>query len=334
MLRFTILILLLLAGTVPAAERIVLMEDFTNSGCGPCWNVEPQVNAFVNAHLAAGDLAVMRVHVDWPSPNDPIYLANPQEQDARKAVYGVNSVPTFKMDGILTPTAYTLQNAFNSRISVPTYLDIHVVRNGDDETGQVGVRLIAEQDLQAVTNMRLYCVIVEDNVPGAGYWAGSVFEQAFRDNLASFPYGEAVEFEAPYPDTLFFDFDYDITPWVSDELYLATFVQQIGPATKEVMNAHWAKFMDLQTGIGGTSPGELPILVTGPNPTSGSIVVRSALPAGSAGTLTVYDLAGHVVGTATAGGTDTFEPQESGIYFVRLVTDTGTSVTRSVTVLR
>jgi len=318
-----------------AADRVVLFEDFTNSGCGPCWSVESQVNSFVNSHLAAGDLATMRVHVNWPASNDPIYLANPTEQNARKAVYGVSSVPTFKMDGILTPSAYTLQNAFNTRAAVPTYLDIHVVRNGDDQTGIIGVRLIAEQDLENQANMRIFSVIVENNVPGAGYWSGSVFEQAFRDNLAAFPYGELVEFTGPYPDTLYFEFDYDITAWVNDELYLTTFVQQIGPSSKEVMNAHWAKFMDLVTGIGGDDPAFAePMLLTGPNPCNGAISVTPLLPDGVQGTLSVYDITGRILGSAPAGEQNSFDVDEAGIYFVRLVTDTGAHVTESVTVLR
>ena len=39
---------------------------------------------------------------------------------------------------------------------------------------------------------RIY-IIVENNVPGAGYWAGTVFEQVFRDNLAAYTYGDINE---------------------------------------------------------------------------------------------------------------------------------------------
>jgi hypothetical protein len=328
------LIAVLTACTVFAADRVVLFEDFTNCGCGPCWNVENQVNAFVDAHLAAGDLAVVRTHVNWPNPSDPIYLANPDEQNARKAVYGVSAVPTFKMDGILTPSAYTLQNAFDTRAAVPTYLDIYVVRNGDDQTGSIGIRLIAEQDLQNQASMRLFSIIVEDNIPGVGYWAGSVFWQAFRDNLTTYPYGDLVTFSAPYPDTLYFEFPYDITPWVTDELHLSTFVQQIGPSTKEIMNAHYAKFMDLQTGIGEGMIPAGPVLSIDSNPCSGSIVARSQLPAGCTGVLSVFDISGRLLYSAAAGGTDTFRVNESGVYLVRLEADNGTQATSRVTVLR
>ncbi len=332
--HFVLVGFLIIASAVFGADRIVLFEDFTNSGCGPCWGIEPIVNAFVSSHLAAGDLAVMRIHVSWPSAGDPIYTANPSEQNARKAIYGVSSVPTLKIDGVLTPNAYGLENAFNTRAAVPTYLNIYVVRNGDNQTGTIGIRLIAEQDLQAQANMRLFSVIVEDNVPGVGYWAGSVFLQAFRDNLTAYPYGDLVTFEEPYPDTLYFEFDYDITAWVNDELHLTTLVQQLGPSTKEVMNSHYAKFMDLQTGIAEGIPVSEPILQVGPNPCSGSIVVQSQLPAGVEGTLSLFDLNGRMIDTATAGGVDTFGVDESGIYFVRLVTDTGVHVTEQVTVLR
>lgn len=53
------MLLLLITAVIHAADRVVLFEDFTNSGCGPCWNIETQVNSFVNSHLAAGDLSAV-----------------------------------------------------------------------------------------------------------------------------------------------------------------------------------------------------------------------------------------------------------------------------------
>ncbi|NLP05938.1 hypothetical protein GX411_08310 [Candidatus Fermentibacteria bacterium] len=213
-----------LAGSAIAAERVVLIEDFTNCGCSPCWSFEPTLNSFVNSHLAAGDISVIRVHTNWPSATDPIYLANPTEQQARWGFYGVNAVPTIKVDGIVN--GYPgIEAAYNSRKNVPCYLDIFACRNPSSgmDNGTVSIRLIAEQDLGAGATMRLFATLVEDDVTGAGYWAGSVFEQAFRDNLFG-PAGPVVAFSAPYPDTLFFQADYVINPaWNESNLSLVVF---------------------------------------------------------------------------------------------------------------
>ncbi len=335
----TIIITLLLLAllTAGAADRVILLEDFTNYQCNPCWSFEPDLNAFINSHLIAGDLAVIRVHVNWPGSNDPIYLANTPEQNARKGFYGINSVPTIKFDGVITsPTSSSgLTNSFNTRSSVPCYLEIFVARNGDDETGTVSVGLVAEQDLGAQTTLRLFATLVEDDIPGSGYWAGSTFEQAFRDNLFG-PAGPIVTFSGPYPDTLYFEADYDITEWVNDNLYLVTFVQEYGADDKEVMNASYDKFMDLTTGIEGTSPAPTePVLTIGPCPSAGSFTVQAAFAGTEQANIVVYDISGHTVGTETvfSGSRVDFSAEETGIYFVRLTTNDGISVTESIVVI-
>lgn len=313
-----------------AADRVVLVEDFTNSGCGPCWSLEPTLNAFVNSHLAAGNIAPIRVHVNWPSPTDPIYLANPGEQNARKSFYNITGVPTVKFDGVLTGTS-NLEGSFNTRYAVPSYLDILVCRNGTAQTGVMSIRLIAEQDLGAEATMRLFCTIVEDDVPGAGYWSSTVFEQAFRDNIFGVA-GPVVEFTAPYPDTLFFEAPYSTTGWVAANLSVATFVQEYSTSHKEVMNASYENFLGLPTGIaqGGEASGTSITLEE--NPCAGVFAGTVSLAAGP-GVLSVYDLTGRQVTSTDVSDGASFEGvlPASGIYILRLTGgDESTAVRRLV----
>ena len=328
-------VMLLALPLAMAAERVVLVEDFTNCGCGYCWNFEPTLNSFVSSHLATGDISVIRVHVGWPSATDPIYAANPTQQNARKSFYGVTGVPTVKVDGILSgyPNPTT---AFNNRINVPSYLEILVARDGDDQTGTITIGLIAEQDLGAQAAMRLFATVVEDDVPGAGYWSSTVFLQAFRENLFGIA-GPVVEFSEPYPDTLYFSTDYDISAWVSGNLYLATFVQEYSSSYKEVMNARYDKFMDLETGIPGTPmlPSQ-PWLQVGPSPCQGVAQVVSVLPEGSSGEVTVYDISGRAVDSwvPATGVSHSVALDTPGVYFVRLISSEGACATQSLVVVR
>lgn len=82
-----------------SADRVVLLEDFTNYQCGPCWGFEVTLNNFVNSH--PDDLAVIRPHVWWPGSGDPIYNHNNYEQWHRVQLYGVNSVPWLQFDGVI-----------------------------------------------------------------------------------------------------------------------------------------------------------------------------------------------------------------------------------------
>lgn len=319
-----------------AADRVVLFEDFTNSGCGPCWSIEPTINAFVNSHIASGNLAVIRTHVNWPSASDPIYLANPTEQTVRKAQYGVSSVPYLIFDGIQVTAAPLLENHFNARLNVPAYIDITVARNGDENSGNVSIRIIAEQEpqWQEGTVMMVWPILVEDNIPGVGYWAGNFFEQAFRDNLLG-PYGQQVVFAAPYPDTIFVDAEYTVSPsWNVNELYLATFLQcTYQQSDHEVPNADWQKFMNIPQGVeeGFTPFG--PVLNVSPNPGAGVFQASTIIPEGATGTLQVFDISGRLVTSFPAGGTREFTLDASGVYIVRLLTSDGASTARTVAVV-
>ncbi|HPF32804.1 MAG TPA: T9SS type A sorting domain-containing protein [Candidatus Sabulitectum sp.] len=330
-------VLLLLSSQVPAADRVVLFEDFTNSGCNPCWVAEPSVNAFVNANLPNGNLAVIRCHVNWPSPSDPIYLANPTEQTVRKAQYGISGVPTFKFDGILNGSSGNLQAVFDSRASVPAIIDIEVARNGDASSGTLSIMIVAEEDPQWTVPMMVWPILVEDNIPGAGYWSGSVFEQAFRDNLLGY-YGEEISFDGPYPDTIYVDADYEISAsWDADELYLATFIQcAYQYQLHEVENAHWAKFMDLETGIedAGWNGWQEPVLSVGPNPSPGTFSISAIMPGNTGGTVEVFDLSGRTIASGAAASMQSVTVDESGIYLVRLSTPEGMHATESVAVVR
>ncbi|MCD4708024.1 MAG: T9SS type A sorting domain-containing protein [Candidatus Sabulitectum sp.] len=334
---FVCAVLVILTTISIAAQRVVLFEDFTNSGCGPCWNVENQINAFVNTNLPSGNLCVIRTHVNWPAANDPIYLANPTEQAVRKAQYGVSSVPYFKMDGILNVSAGNLQTPFNQRVAIPAIIAIDVARNGDDTSGTFSFRIIAEEDPGWTVPMNIWPIIVEDNIPGVGYWSSSVFEQAFRDNVLGY-YGEELVFEGPYPDTIFTEAEYTIaSTWDVNELHLATFVQCSYQANEhEVENCHWVKLLDIEMGIDDAdwNGSNNLFLSVGPNPSNGSFNISAVLPGNSTGTVEVFNLAGRTVASGSATEMQNVSVDEAGIYLVRLSTSDGMSVTESVAVLR
>ena len=334
MKRSILLILALalaLAGNSTAAERTVLFEEFTNAGCPYCWSAEDAVNSFVNGHLPDGGLAVIRVHVSWPGA-DPIYSANPTEQNARKSFYSITGVPAFRMDGASTSSS-GLEGAFTSALAEPTDLDVHVARNGDASSGTVSVRLIAEAQLPSSEPLRLFSTLVEDSVSAGGSpWPGQYFFQAFRDNLFGLA-GPLVEFEGPYPDTLYFETDYEISGWDPEQLYLATFVQQYSSTGKEVINAHWSRFMDLQTGVEHVHGGE-PVLHLLRNPSAGTISLSVDAVPSSGAQILVLDLAGRVVASRPAGSRVTVDVDASGVYLVVLRATRGESAVRRAVVIR
>ena len=161
------IILLVLPVILFGADRVVLLEDFTNYQCGPCWSFEPTLNNFVNSH--PDDLAVIRPHVWWPGGSDPIYNQNNYEQWHRVQLYGVNSVPWIKFDGVIkaSTSGSGLTNAFNKRIAVPCFLEIQVANSTSDGAGSIIIMLIAEQD-PGGNDIFCNAVLIESNIPESG----------------------------------------------------------------------------------------------------------------------------------------------------------------------
>ncbi len=264
----------------------------------------------------------MFVHVSWPSPSDPIYLANTTEQNARKSLYGVNSVPWTQFDGVIHSSSYL--TAYNNRMAVPCHLDILACRNGGTSSGIVSIRLIAEQDL-GMTSTRAFAILLEDDVPGAGYWSSSTFPYAFRDNLMGVA-GTVVEFSAPYPDTVFVEVPYNLSPsWVATNLYLATFVQAYSSSDKEVANSRFDNFLGLPQGMEDGAPGAGATSVTAePNPSIGLFTVSASMPEGVSGLVTIFDMAGRELASFDASALPVqVAAPGPGVYFARLSTSSG-----------
>ena len=92
------LLMLVSLGVNAQNERVLLFECFTNTSCGPCAQYNPGLDALINNN--AGRVVAIKYHMNWPGANDPMYLHNPADNNNRKGVYNVNSVPHTVVDGI------------------------------------------------------------------------------------------------------------------------------------------------------------------------------------------------------------------------------------------
>ena len=331
----TLILLLLIAASIYAADRVVLFEDFTNSGCGPCWSIETQVNSFVNTHLAAGDLSAVRVHVSWPSSSDPIYVANPSEQNGRKSFYSVSSVPRLYIDGSYCSSVNNLESSFTARSAVPSYLNIYVAKETTNDTGTLFVTLNAEQALGSET-LRLHAILVEDDVAGAGYWSSSVFEQAFRDNLCGST-GQVVDFGSSYPSTLIIELPYGTSGMIENNASLAVFVQ--GQSTKEVYNSWYMPVMDIpyNTSVEENESDlvqEIEISIS-PNPTSGNFSLSYNGFGNSPVSLSLFDVSGRLIEESVLTSQDTaFSLANPGVYLAVLSSENGRFASKRIVVTR
>ena len=78
------------------AQRKVLVEQFTNSGCPNCAGNTPVVADYVNDN--PDEVLMLSYHVPFPY-NDSMYHENSYQSDQRVDYYNVFSVPTSRVDG-------------------------------------------------------------------------------------------------------------------------------------------------------------------------------------------------------------------------------------------
>ena len=86
-----------LKSTPTPPHRLVLFEEFTNTSCDPCADFSPSFDKVIANRM--GDMVAVTYHYNFPSPQDPFYLANPDEVMTRANYYGVTGVPSLQVNG-------------------------------------------------------------------------------------------------------------------------------------------------------------------------------------------------------------------------------------------
>lgn len=92
LLSLLTLSLLIGLGVVKAQnQRIVVLECFTSTTCGPCASANPALDALINNN--EDKLIAIKYHVNWPAAGDPMNVANPSDVSSKVSYYGIQAVP-------------------------------------------------------------------------------------------------------------------------------------------------------------------------------------------------------------------------------------------------
>ena len=176
------------------SRRTVMLESFGNVNCPTC----PQAaDALVDVIARPGfgpDRALfLEFSVNWPSPVDPFYLANPTENANRFMHYFVLGAPAIYVNGRLQ--AYplladsTAADAAGRWATDPGFLVDVAAELGGGATVPVTVTLTPLVDVD-LTGCLLYVALYEDEVAYAsppGNNGQSVFHHMFRDRVDALP---------------------------------------------------------------------------------------------------------------------------------------------------
>jgi hypothetical protein len=175
-----------------ASPRTVLVELFTQWNCDPyCAYANPALNELLDV-FDQTQMIMIATHASWPLPNDdPFYLDNEPDADARIAYYGVGGVPTTIFDGEEVSVAgdantrYPLyKNEVNTRLSVVSPISIDIEGYYTATQGYVNVTVTATGSIPLGTN-KIKFVVTEDNRYAPGGNGEVRHRTVMRDMLAS-----------------------------------------------------------------------------------------------------------------------------------------------------
>ncbi len=213
-------------------QRVPLGLLVTNWDCGPCAPMNQALDQYIPGQL--NDVALMRVHCWWPGPDDPMFLANEEQNTAliEGTPTGSDYAPHLWLDGTFDADAESdmAVTYFEQRKLVGAPLTLEV--NYCQENGDLWVQVNVLEFLNPNGDYRLRIAVTEDNIYAPGTNGEPYHNQVFRymfpdiNGLPVEPVVGVQEFWVPLTlaDT-----------WVYDELRATVYVQDM--ITKDVHNA-------------------------------------------------------------------------------------------------
>lgn len=161
-------------------RKRAMAELFTNSGCVNC----PEANHYLDNILddQAHEMVLVRYHVNWTDPNDPMNLYNPTEVEERRAYYNIFQVPTLVIDGekitSLDETDWSSRISTRAQGGTNTSLStIEVLESSDSLFLSYELESFGA-DLGSVT---VSAQVLEDSIYFAGTNGETIHRQVMRD---------------------------------------------------------------------------------------------------------------------------------------------------------
>lgn len=145
-------------------ERVLLFECFTNTSCGPCAQQNPALDALINAN--SDHIAAIKYHMNWPGANDPMYLHNTTDNNARKGVYNINSVPNTVVDGnrYSNMPSYLSQNTVNQWLAIESPFEMRLSYEVDEAANTITVHVMGRASEAVPGGIKLYVGVIEREI--------------------------------------------------------------------------------------------------------------------------------------------------------------------------
>jgi hypothetical protein len=209
------------------SQRMILLEEGTNTSCGPCASANPEIDALItnNPDKVIG----LKYHAWWPGVNDPFYIHNEAENKKRINYYSINAVPAIAINGSISSISYFNQETIDQLSSQPAMFDMVMYTDIDKNANIITVNAIISANEQ-ITNLsgKLFVAVVENLVTGYNAPNG---ETSFHDVFVKFltnSVGNAISANWEEGDYQLFQFEWNYSSnyiYNEDQLDIRAFIQ-------------------------------------------------------------------------------------------------------------
>ncbi|MBQ5688565.1 MAG: hypothetical protein IIV21_01240, partial [Bacteroidales bacterium] len=141
------------AVTMGSTQRIPLIEHFSSSTCGPCKDVNINMNTLTANN--PGKYTYVKYPLSFPYPGDPY---NTEDAKVRTTYYGVTSAPHLFLDGTNQGFGAIKAQNFEAQYNVPAYVNI----KGAFDVDYDSIRIIADfMSYVDINNVRVFASVNE-----------------------------------------------------------------------------------------------------------------------------------------------------------------------------
>lgn len=225
------------------SPRKILIEEATNTSCGPCATQNPTFKQFIRNH--SDQIIPLIYHAWWPGPDDPFYLEDTVMNKGRIIYYNIHTqgVPNVRVNGKIAPNSgnwYDGAAADTTAIasemskytsSSPITMTVTEERSGNSSTVNVSI-----QTAQSLVGKKPRVAVVEyfisyPQAPGTN--GEREFSWVARKMLPDYN-GTTLDLGSGSSKT--YTFNYNIkTNWDAQQIYIVAFIQD--DQTNEVLQA-------------------------------------------------------------------------------------------------
>lgn len=161
-LILSLIILCCLAIPSSGQPKLVLLEQFSNTGCGPCAKFSPYLDSLLM--VRQGEVVSIRYHIHYPDSRDQFYLNAKEVIDKKVALYEITGVPAAVINGTQVPTSVTtISDKIDSEINNESSFKLNVNSSTENDKLNLKVSVTPLNNMKA-ENVRLFVAIVEEEI--------------------------------------------------------------------------------------------------------------------------------------------------------------------------